>query len=60
MKIIIDPIRCKLSGECMKVCPQKAIYIKNGKAFIDYEKCDSDGMCITVCPEGAIKIVEFE
>ena len=60
MKIIIDPNKCKLSGECMKVCPQKAISIKDGKAAIDYEKCDSDGMCITVCPEGAIKIVEAD
>lgn len=60
MKIIIDPNKCKLSSECMKVCPQKAISIKDGKAVIDYEKCDSDGMCITVCPEGAIKIVESD
>ena len=60
IKIIIDPNRCKLSGECIKVCPQKAISAKDGKAVIDYEKCDSDGMCIPACPENAIKLVESE
>ncbi|KPJ56183.1 MAG: ferredoxin [Deltaproteobacteria bacterium DG_8] len=60
MKVIIDSEKCRLSGECIKVCPQKAIFVKNGKAVIDYKKCDSDGMCISVCPEGAIKIIESD
>ena len=37
MKVIINPDKCKLSGECIKVCPQKAIFVKDGKAVIDYE-----------------------
>ena len=60
MKIIINPDKCKLSGECIKVCPQKAIFIKDGKAAIDYEKCDLDGMCVPACPLDAIKLVESE
>ena len=60
MKIIIDPDKCKLSGECIKVCPQMAISVKDGKAVIDYERCDADGMCIPACPEEAIKLVETE
>jgi Fe-S-cluster-containing hydrogenase component 2 len=60
MKVIINPDKCKLSGECMKVCPQKAIFVKDGKAVIDYERCDADGMCVPACPQDAIKPVESE
>ena len=45
-KITIDSSRCTSSGECIKVCPQKAITLKNGVTTIDYDKCDADGMCI--------------
>jgi len=42
----------------MKVCPEKAISVKNGTAVIDDEKCDLDGICIPACPEGAIRYIE--
>ncbi len=57
-KIVIDPKKCRLSRACIKVCPEKAIYIKDGKAVIDYDKCTLDGICIPACPKGAIKAVE--
>lgn len=60
MKVIINPDKCKLSGECMKVCPQKAIFVKDGKAVIDYERCDADGMCVPACPQDAISLVAAE
>jgi len=59
-KITIDSSKCRLSGECMKVCPQQAIILKNGTTTIDYEKCDADGMCIPACPEGAITMTESD
>ncbi len=58
MKIVIDLKKCKGSGECVKVCPTKAIFIKNGKACIDYKKCDGDGMCIPACPNDAVSLAE--
>ncbi|MBN2108416.1 MAG: 4Fe-4S binding protein [Deltaproteobacteria bacterium] len=54
MKLLIDQTKCKGSGECIKICPQKAIKLENGKAVIDETKCDGDGMCIPACPNGAI------
>jgi NAD-dependent dihydropyrimidine dehydrogenase PreA subunit len=57
-RIVIDHEKCKLSGNCMRACPQRAIYLKDGKVFIDYEKCDSDGICIPACPNGAISFRE--
>lgn len=59
-KIVIDAQKCRLSGECVKTCPQKAITIKEGKTTIDYDKCDADGICIPSCPEGAILMVDTE
>ena len=60
MKVIINPDKCEMHGECVKVCSQNAISIKGNKAVIDYEKCDSDGICIPACPEGAIELVESD
>jgi NAD-dependent dihydropyrimidine dehydrogenase PreA subunit len=53
-RVVVDPRKCVLSGECFKVCPQKAISIRDGKAWIDPSKCDLDGVCIPACPKGAI------
>jgi len=54
VRIVVDPGKCRLSRECMKVCPHDAIFVKDGSAVIDQEKCDRDGICITACPNGAI------
>ena len=58
IKIVIDPKKCKLSRKCMKVCPEDAIYVKDGKAVIDYDKCTLDGICIPACPNQAIRWVK--
>ena len=60
IKVVINQDKCKLTGQCINVCPQKAIAMKDGKPSIDYERCDSDGLCIPACPEGAISIVPSE
>ena len=54
MKIVIDHELCCGSGECVKVCPEKAITIVAGKAVLDESKCDFDGICIPACPLSAI------
>jgi len=55
MSIVIDPTKCRGSGECVKVCPEKAITLAGGKAVLDPKKCDGDGICIPACPHGAIR-----
>lgn len=60
MKIIIDQNVCCGSGECLKVCPEKAISIVAGKAVLDDDKCDLDGICIPACPNSAIGFDEGE
>ena len=59
-KVVIDNQKCRLSGECVKACPQKAISILEGNTTIDYGKCDADGICIPACPEGAIQMIETD
>ena len=54
MKIVIDHNICCGSGECIKVCPEKAISLVDGKAVLDLQKCDLDGICIPACPVSAI------
>jgi len=46
-------IGCK---ECLKVCPQGAIFIKNNKAYIDPAKCIGCASCIAACVQNAIEI----
>lgn len=60
MQIIIDQNLCCGTGECINICPEKAISLINGKAVIDDSKCDLDGLCIPVCPKGAIEYDEDE
>ncbi len=57
VKITVDPEKCKLSGECMKVCPHGAISVEGESAVIDQNKCDLDGICIPACPHGAIHFI---
>ena len=60
MRIIIDHQLCCGSGECIKVCPEKAIRLVAGRAVLDEAKCDLDGICIPACPKGAIGYAEDE
>ena len=54
MHIIIDHEKCCGSGECIKVCPHRALFMKDGKAVVDHAACDLDGLCIPACPHSAI------
>ncbi|MCF6179305.1 MAG: 4Fe-4S binding protein [Geopsychrobacter sp.] len=60
MKIIIDVNKCCGSGECVKVCPEKALSLIEGVAVLDTARCDFDGLCIPACPYSAISHEESE
>ena len=51
---------CKFSciglGDCKKVCPQRAIYIKNNTAVIS-NQCNGCGKCIDICPNHIIRLI---
>jgi len=52
---IIYP-KCVSCFNCMKICPAKAISVKDKKPWIDYSKCVKCFCCHEVCPEDAIEI----
>ena len=48
--------KCVGCGECEKICPVKAIRLKNNKAVINGLKCIGCATCIAVCPYSAIDV----
>ncbi|MEO0161592.1 MAG: [Fe-Fe] hydrogenase large subunit C-terminal domain-containing protein [candidate division WOR-3 bacterium] len=52
--IKVDEKKCIGCVVCMKVCPTKAIRIKEKKAAVNAERCIDCGECYRACPYGAI------
>lgn len=52
----IDDAVCIGCGRCVKVCPQQALNLVDGKSHVDISKCIGCFECITVCPVKAISI----
>lgn len=53
--IRIDKDKCKLCYSCVRVCPSKAIRVKDGFAEIIESRCIHCGSCFTVCSQNAVK-----
>jgi len=47
---------CLGFGDCAAVCPQDAIYIKDGIANVNTHKCIGCGLCAKTCPNGLISV----
>jgi len=54
LKTIVDETKCLACGGCISVCPQDALSMCAGKAYVTSNKCISCAICIKVCPIGAI------
>nr|WP_319375281.1 DUF362 domain-containing protein [uncultured Methanoregula sp.] len=48
--------RCTGCASCMKVCPEKAITVKQKKSVLDRDLCIGCFECMHACPENAIDI----
>ncbi len=59
---VIDPAKCSLCTDCVRLCPTGAISLdKSGdkpRVAIDDEKCLTCTICMTRCPERAIQMPE--
>lgn len=53
---IIYTRKCTGCGECVKICPQQAILLKENKASIESQRCIGCASCIAVCPSSAIDV----
>jgi uncharacterized protein (DUF362 family)/NAD-dependent dihydropyrimidine dehydrogenase PreA subunit len=57
-KPVADQKRCKLCGECWKICPAKVITHNVRGVIFDYDRCIRCYCCIEVCPHAAIQAKE--
>ncbi len=55
-KLLID-FYCEGCGQCVKVCRQNALSLKDNKAVVDSNKCILCGYCSRYCKQFCIKIV---
>ncbi|MBX3043355.1 MAG: 4Fe-4S binding protein [Candidatus Kapabacteria bacterium] len=51
--VYTNKAKCLDCNRCVRVCPVKAIRIKNSQAFVDWEKCIVCGNCVNECPQSA-------
>lgn len=54
MTAIVNTLNCTGCGDCVKVCPTKAIEVVNGKAVIDADKCINCLLCLKACDYKAL------
>ena len=47
---------CRDCYKCVRVCPVKAIQMKEGHAMIQHDRCIFCGRCVPVCPTHAKKV----
>ena len=51
---VVDNAKCNGCANCLSHCPQNAITMRAGDAYIDPELCDGCGNCVNYCPRNAI------
>ncbi len=51
---VVNDAKCNGCGHCLSSCPQGAISMAGGDAYIDPELCDGCGICVNYCPRNAI------
>ncbi len=52
--------KCIACGQCVEICPKKAIQIISHKATVDYSKCIRCYCCAEICPYEAIKLEQIK
>jgi len=48
-EIVFDTQKCIQCYQCISLCPQQAIEIKNNYPYTDKKKCQACGYCIDIC-----------
>lgn len=55
-----EPEKCTGCGACVKVCPNQALTLKDGRPVLDREACTLCGKCENYCPAGIREIIGRE
>jgi len=48
---------CFGCGECVPVCPTRALRMEGNKVVREAGRCDSCGLCVPACPSGALRLI---
>ena len=48
---------CLGCGDCASVCPNEAICVTNGVAYVIPERCIGCGLCVRACPKKIIELI---
>ncbi|NLE64885.1 MAG: 4Fe-4S binding protein [Elusimicrobia bacterium] len=51
--IFTNVARCRDCYRCVRVCPVKAIRVRDGQASVDADRCIGCGTCVRECPQEA-------
>lgn len=54
-KPVVNSAACTGCGVCVPVCPERAIEMRDDKAFILAGRCTNCRICIPACPAEAIE-----
>ncbi len=58
--IVIDEQKCKVCGECVKICPVEIYKLEDGRLSVgNTDECSGCQSCISVCEVQAITITEI-
>jgi len=55
-ELIFRESRCIKCGDCVKVCPTKALSLGSDRISVNRRSCDSCGVCAQKCPSEALSI----
>lgn len=52
---LVVPERCIGDGECLPLCPERALSLEGGRIRLDRSLCTLCGFCLSHCPTGALR-----
>jgi len=56
--VTIDVDKCQGCGECVDICPNEVLELKDEKAVVANDDCAGCESCVETCPEEAITVAE--
>ena len=56
--VTIDVDKCAGCGECVDICPNEVLEMKDEKAVVVNDDCVGCESCVETCPEEAITVEE--